>query len=377
MTPDPPAPSEGSSLPPRHRPALGNLAKDTTELDLWAFEDDLELPDELPEPPAGETTRSSARDIPAPRERKKGKPREFGSRPTPPPQHSRDERVQINVNKPAEKLPPAEALAGQAKPEREFDDLENWDNAKLEPELEELPQEDAEEPPKPNAPPEPELPKKEIQATPPPQDGKTATETPLPDDEFAPAALPASAKPVPLLPNLALTKVERIGLISLVALLLVGAATVLMFSLNRLPSEPEKAGANDFPVQGKLITVNSAVSYWRVPITEGSDQDTFRRGTELLPVLELSLTGGPAGIRVLFRNDEREVVGDAVTRTVRGGGTLKIPATAGFDDLGMHAAYRTGESKPWTIEVSEAPAEDAPSNAFRKLFEMNIATDRR
>ena len=110
---------------------------------------------------------------------------------------------------------------------------------------------------------------------------------------------------------------------------------------------------------------------------EGPDQDTFRRGTELLPVLEISLAGGPAGIRVLFRNDERAVVGDAVTRTVRGSGTLKIPATAGFDDIGMHAAYRTGESKPWTIEVFEAASENAPSREFTKLFEMNISTDRR
>jgi hypothetical protein len=352
---------------------LGNLAKDTTELDLWAFEDDLELP----EPPVVETTRSAAKDIPAPRERQKGKPREFGNRPAPPPQHSRDERIQINVNKPAEKLPPAEALAGQAKPEREFDDLENWDDAKLEPELEELPHEDAGETPEAITPPEPEPAEQETQPEPTLPAGKSPAEPPPAEDESPPTAPPASPKSLPLLPNLELTKVERVGLISLVAVLLVGAATVLMFSLNRLPSEPEKAGANDFPVTGKLLTVTSAVSYWRIPITEGAGQDTFRRGTELLPVLELSLTGGPAGIRVLFRNDEREVVGDAVTRTVRGGGTLKIPATAGFDDIGMHAAYRTGGSKPWTIEVSEAPAEDAPNTAFRKLFEMNIATDRR
>ena len=56
---------------------------------------------------------------------------------------------------------------------------------------------------------------------------------------------------------------------------------------------------------------------------------------------------------------------------------LQIAATAGFEDLGMHAAYRTGQSKPWTIEVLEAPSESAANAEFKKLFEINISTDRR
>jgi hypothetical protein len=43
----------------------------------------------------------------------------------------------------------------------------------------------------------------------------------------------------------------------------------------------------------------------------------------------------------------------------------------------MHAAYRTGGSKPWTIEVFEAPSETTPGKDFKRLFEMNISTDRR
>ena len=56
---------------------------------------------------------------------------------------------------------------------------------------------------------------------------------------------------------------------------------------------------------------------------------------------------------------------------------LVIPATAGFDDIGMHAAYRTGGTKPWTVEIYEAPSENASGKEFTKLFETHISTDRR
>ena len=90
-----------------------------------------------------------------------------------------------------------------------------------------------------------------------------------------------------------------------------------------------------------------------------------------------SSSGAPASIRVFFRNSDGEVIGDAVTRTLTPGPPLEVAATAGFEDVGMHAAYRTGQSKPWTVQVDEAPAADSPSSDYKKLFEMNVSTDRR
>jgi hypothetical protein len=196
------------------------------------------------------------------------------------------------------------------------------------------------------------------------------------NDEFS-AKAPANAMPISLRPHLKLSMLERFGLLVLLVLLLAGSAAILVFFLNRLPTEAQRAKAYDFPIKGDLLTIQSATSYWRAPVMEGASIDTFRRGTQLLPVLELTASGGPAAIRVLFRNENHAVVGDAVTRTFRGESPLKVPATAGFDDLGMHAAYRTGESKPWTIEVLEAPTENAPGTSFKKLFEITISTDRR
>lgn len=170
---------------------------------------------------------------------------------------------------------------------------------------------------------------------------------------------------------------ERVGLIALSALLVIGAVTVIAFSLSRLPTESAAVKANDFPINGKFVTVSSAVTYWRPPILEGKNPDTFRRGTVLLPVIDLVVPEGSGALRVVFRNPDGESVGDVVTRSVQRGQSLQIAATAGFDDLGMHSAYRTGESKPWTIEVDEAPSVNSNSSAFVSLFKMNISTDRR
>jgi hypothetical protein len=383
MTPTPPSSPDGSPLPPRHRPTLGNLAKDTTELDLWAFEDDLDLAGEQEEPRSHEAAvRSSGKEIPDPRERKVSKPRENDDNKVPKTPTGNEDRIRMNVSKarPGSKL--TGSTSPQSKPESDFDDLDHWEDAKVETEIGELPTDVplsrepeisvpiVEMPVAEELEPLPEVSAPLLDAPP-----TAAPHDPL--DEFSPV-VPVDAKPISLRPHLGLSKVERIGLISLVVLLLGGALTILIYSLNRLPTETDKADAQDFPIKGAHISIRSAKSFWRMPVTDGPNPDTFRRGTQLLPVLELDLaSSAPAAVRILFRNDERTLVGDAVTHAVRGDGKLSIAATAGFDDLGMYAAYRTGESKSWTIEVYEAPSEDTAGKEFKKLFEMNISTDRR
>lgn len=370
MTPEPPASSEGSSLPPRHRPSLDSLAQNTTEKDLWALENEMDLPDDVIEPGA-RVPRSSGREIPAPRERQFAKPRAADNAAEPQAPEVED-KVRMNVGQ-RRKGRPSGPPSGPAKPEGEFDDLEHWEDVKLEPEIEELPEEGISEIIEPVA--EETLVEVRVEEAH-SESAVLASVESVVDDELSPATREGVA-PVSLRPHLQLSKVERIGLLVLLVMLVGGGATVFLSSLNRLPTESAKAESQDFPIKGEHVTITSASSYWRAPIREGADADTFRRGTELLPVLELAVSGGPVAIRVLFRGDDQTVVGDAVTRTVHGTGRLKIPATAGFDDPGMHAAYRTGESKPWTIEVYEARTEDALGKDFKKLFEMNISTDRR
>ncbi len=378
MTPVPPSSSDGSPLPPRHRPTLGDLSKDTTESDLWDLEDDFVLPEDAPV--SRQDGPRAGKDLPAPRERKTGPAKDHEETVTPRLKTPEGDKIRINVNKPKTSSRPNPSV--QAKEDKDFEDLDHWDDAPADDDLGDLPV-------VPVSPAEPwpvpamvaveeneeDVSAPELEATP-----AGPVERPSLDDqdvdEFSPAPR-ADVKPVSLRPRMKLSHIEKIGLGALVALLVAVAGTAYLFSLHRLPHESERVRSKDFPIRGALLTVNSATSYWRAPITDGPTADTFRRGTQLLPVIELSLSGGPAAVRVLFRNEDRTVVGDAVTRAVNATSTLKIAATAGFDDLGMHAAYRTGESKPWTIEVYEAPSENTSGRDFKKVFEMNISTDLR
>jgi hypothetical protein len=369
MTSDPPPPSSdnGKQLPPRHRPTLGNLSTDTTELDLWAFEDDLESPEST----IAEPQRGTSGAIPAPRERRIVKSREVSPKDEAATETG-GERIKMNVGR--SRLQPQPApLITHPSPESEFDDLENWEDVSKEEVLGDLSDEAA---------PillTPELPAPQPASTK-AADAKKPSVADVPeaagDDEFSSTNRP-DAKPLPLRPHLGLSLVERAGMIALMVLLLAGGLLTYFYSIKRLPTESTRAGTGDFPIKGSMITVDSATTYWRIPVSEGPKTDTFRRGTELLPVLVLKISDGRGAIRVLFRNDERAVIGDAVTRTIQGAGDLEIPATAGFDDIGMHAAYRTGGSKPWTIEVFEAASETASGKDFKRLFEINISTDRR
>lgn len=378
MTPTPPSSSDESALPPRHRPTLGNLAKDTTETDLWAFEENSDALGETNEPLPVETTKPANRIIPVPRDRLVGGvPREVKDRPVPKIPTSGEDRIRMNVSKIRLKESHEGATPTvQSKPESDFDDLDDWEDDKLDTETVVASSGATVEPLAPmvfaQAVTENKGPAKFESAPTPPFVDRPSSKL----DEFSPVPREGS-RPISLIPHLGLSKTERFGLILLIALLLVGAASILMFALNRLPTDSMGKHEIHYPIKGSHLSVISASTYWRPPITDGPAPDTVRRDTRLLPVLEVEVSGGPAALRVLFRNDEGTVVGDAVTRAVQTGGVLKIPATAGFDDLAMNSVYRTGEATLWTIEVYEAPSQETAGKDFKKLFEMNISTDRR
>lgn len=368
MTPNPPSSSDGSSLPPRHRPNKGNLSKDTTEMDLWAF-DDLEAP-QAPVPAASKAGESV---VPPPRTSEKQKSAKNKDAPAPK-GPGNPELIQVNVSKARSKSKAAGSSNRTSKADSDFDDLDHWEDTA--PILAVVP---AIKAPEPNAL-EPE--KSFISPMPVAVEEISSPAAPVTEpgandgDEFSPV-IRANAVSISLRPHLGLSKAERIGLSALLVLLLLGACFFMVYSLNRLPTESVRVKANDFPIEGKNIRIVSAESYWRTPVRDGKNSDTVRRGTEFMPVVKLTAGSGNAAIRVFFRDHEKEAIGDAVTRSLKEGQTLEIAATAGFEDVGMYSAYRTGESKPWTIEVYEAPSVNSANPDFKKLFEMNISTDRR
>lgn len=357
MTTDPPSSAEGSALPPRHRPHMGNLAKDTTELDLWSFEEGEAVADERPAAP----DKPAQSLLPAPRDPEKMRLLQLRDAAASATGAGKD-RIKLNIGKPIFRPLHTGSSANPQMPGSDFDELEQWE----EPEQEPLPAVIFR--------------KFEIEQAISAPESVPGTEpvaepvTPLVDDldEFSAPRRENSTR-VPLRPQWGLSKIERLGLITLVGMLVIGGIAVFLATIGRLPTESNRVKSNDFPVKGKYLSIQSADSHWRAP----GENDTVRRGTQLLPVVNLVASGGPAAIRIFFRNSDGELIGDPVTRSIKSGGKLQVAATAGFDDVGMHAAYRTGQSKPWTIEVLEAPLEDSPTSAFVKLFEIDISTDRR
>lgn len=384
-TPDPIPPSDGG-LRSRHRPVLGDLAKDTTELDLWALDDDdMPMGDDLdPAPPVKLVPSRSEGQVPprrentgeSPRKERFGKPKTDTASDVAAAQPA--VRIQMNVGKIPQSRRGHGMSAGSGKPEADFDDLDQWDEDSGDEEPLELPRiEDvpADEVPvpvvhEPETTEEPEPPARQdvvAQATKPP-----AHET----DEFSPPVRP-SADPVSLRPHLRLSKFERIGMVALGVLLLGLGIGAYVFSVNRLPSQSLYTDDVKFPVKGTLVVVKGATSYWRAPILDSATPDVVRRGTVIIPVVEVSTTSGNGAMRAVFRDEARKTIGDSITHEVRGAGVVKFVSTAGFEDSGMHSAYRAGGGRPWTVEILEAPSTESPSTEFRRLFQINLSTETR
>lgn len=347
-------------------------------MDLWAFDDvdaqDAPLVEEPPKP--SRTGIPSARGTDGTAEVKPRKPDpEDAELPRPPAPAS--DSVTVNINKKGGRtgsrkpLPEPTSTSSHSVPGRDFEDLDSWEDEPSE-SGPEVPLKTLREI---SAPVEPE----EVKSAPEPETRLAPPPVAEPGDdreEFSPKAR-ADAGQTLVRPKLNLTKVERAGLLALLALLVIGGGLFYFNTIRRLPTGAERTKEHDFPIKGGKISVNSAVTYWRAPVTTGDHPDTVRRDTLLIPVVDLTTSGGPSVLRIFFRDKDGELVGDAVSRSIRGDMEFQVAATAGFDDLGMHAAYRTGQDRPWTIEILEGPSENAPTGDFKKLFEMNITTDRR
>ena len=369
MIPKPPSSSEGSSLPPRSRPNLGDFVKDSNEADLWDFDEI----DSVEEAPKKMPIRPTASSLPAPRESANKKSPDLENVASAKGANGKDS-VRVNVGKFPSKARSG-ATVGPSMASKDLDELDDLDHPEHEPPtleihpsfvsgsrpLMELQSVDDEE----------------FVAEQSPSEDFPAAVSPVDEsNEFSPVVR-ENAVPISLIPHLKLSKIEWLGLWVLLGVLFVGGSLIVLNISHRLPTDTGRANSSDFPVKGRHTEILSAETFWRAPIIEGENAETFRRGTQLLPVVNLTSAGAPAAVRVFFRDQDGAVMGDAVTRAIRPGTSLQVAATTGFEDVGMHAAYRTGQSKPWTIEVREAPSESSPNADFKKLFEIEVSTDRR
>jgi hypothetical protein len=396
MTPRTPSSSEGSSLPPRSRPNLGDFVKANDENDLWAF-DDVDLEADLTK--VSQPVRPLPSKIPAPRESRFKAPEAEVSVPLLKPERPLErtperpvEKIQnsvrVDIGKASGK--PQLPIVPLAEVEdNSLGELEDWDH--LEPEilpLDELATEEA-------APEPPMIAQVETVAavydrrndtaenlapTHPPQveaPAELATPVVSPQiDEFSPPPR-EGATPMSLVPRLGLNGIEKAGLFTLLGTMVILAGWIFIVASGRLPTENQSARTGVFPMKGAYTEIFSAKTFWREPIRDGAHADTFQRGMVLLPVVSLSSSGGNAALRVLFRDANGAVKGDAVTVVLQPNLPVEVVGTSGFEDVGLHAAYRTGQTKPWTVEVREAPSATSTTADFKKLLEIEVSTDLR
>lgn len=174
-----------------------------------------------------------------------------------------------------------------------------------------------------------------------------------------------------------ISALEWLSLAILLAALLGLGGFLYSRTIARIPNESDRRLVNHFPVKGRDIQVTAAVSYWRKPTSEGKEGDGTRRGTVLVPVVEFASTAATGTVRVTFRDPDGAVMGDVVTKPVSPDGKTQIAATAGFEEHGMYAAYRAGQTKPWTAEIHEAPTGSTSNFSFQKLFALEISSQSR
>ncbi len=380
--------SEGSSLSPRHRPDLKTLAKNSTEQDLWDLDEPLEAMADLPSAPrlSAFPPRPSAPPTPA----DAPLPALAADAPTPVlgvpalPQRKISQNPHLDLRRRSSTPPPTAATADpESTPsplkivdalEDTFNNFDDWHQAG------ELPTADSARPyqVRPPAPASAASPVRQVSMPDeaPATELVSATAAESDRDEFSPRINP-HAKPISLRPKLGLTKMEILGLISLVSMLLLGGFWVYQNSLSRLRNQATQTRKIIFPIKGERLTVTKVVTYWRAPVTKMGQVETVRRGVVLIPVTELTLRGGPGAIRLLVHNERGTAVGDPITRQVDGDTTLILPATDGFEDVSMHAVYLTAQSKPWTLHLLEAPSANAPRQDFQPLLELPISTEKR
>lgn len=213
--------------------------------------------------------------------------------------------------------------------------------------------------------------------TPPSETAKPPTTEPAKTvaPEQAPAAKKDSAEQVvkPFLQSL--SKFEVIGIASIITVLLIAFVSSIIVFNQIIEVEPLIPQGLELPIQGQDVTITAVDTYWRKPITEGDNQDVFRRGSKLLPVVNIEIENSSMGaLRFLFRDGQGNLIGDNINREISGNKIIEVAATAGFNDLGMHASYRTGDSERWTVQVLEGPSVRAPIEEFKTVFKTEISS---
>jgi len=358
-----PTPENPDEVPPKkeRKPTLRST-KDSSEMDLW----DVDGTPSRPQAPTPGRTPRPSEVLPEPKLR----PNAI----TPVPRNiSQDERASSpsnsevrRIGSPKSSRSPAPAFDLRKKPTDDLGDLESgWDQSELlEPASAPAPVAETATPTDPDGETDPLDTTEEHEPT-------TWVSESFEDEEERPSrAADPSLDIRAIRGRLGLAPLEKIALAVLASILAIGGLTVLVIANKRLDLSASQPTGPSYPVKGSLLTIRKLSTYWREP----TPADSVRREAKLIPVAKVQVEGGPCALRVYFRDDKDNIIGDAVTRPVTTG-TVEISATSGLEEAGMHSAFRTGSAAPWKIQLFEAPSPDSPRQDFKKILETDISAD--
>jgi hypothetical protein len=386
---------------PRAKPPLARAARDSSELDLWDFDEIDDLPSPAPKSvevtpvePAAPTPVVLPPATPSKPKMVTPTPRKQFGRPEPSGKQTNEDEAPSRPYEPRKPMddigdiedttirPPHKAPEPKHKPNSKKRESEPTATTDLPPsESWSLEEEEASPPVEDEASmtapqidePAPSLDAIEEEASVDATDAienhaeaSPSTTPPLSDPEATVSPLHLSS----LRKNFVLSTLEKALLLGLVLILGVTGVVLVKMAKDRLPTHNPDSIRPSFPVKGAHVTVKGITTFWREPI---ADRDNARTA-KLIPAVKLELEGSGA-IRVFFLNESGEIVGDPITRKAEGG-TIEISSTGGFADPAEHSAYRTGEKEPWLLEVKEAPSVDSPGGDFKTLFRTAISNDR-
>jgi hypothetical protein len=398
MPPCPPPSSEDPSLPPRHRLSVEKLRKEALESELWALEDELEHLSSDSQPPvfphdpsetdllephavegeypdtayfnaAIESQQPDESDPEPSYPAMEDTEQPWEPYPTEYPHDDQETPPKTYPEYPAETFPPQPWEAPQTADPHEL--TESPTRRAIHDDLGELAEigewDDQQNPPTLfHAPPEP------YGADTPHGESNSATTL---EENNTQALIPPHTTTNRR--KITFSRKEIVATSTLALALIMIASLFILHALRGLPRMKDPYQKPDLPTAGSHFTITSVNSYWRAPVTTGPNVDTVQRGTELIPVLEITASGNHAALRVQFRNSEGAAIGDLITHPVNGETNLVIPSTAGLEDINVHNAYRTGLIAPWTAEILEAPVGTTAGSAFHHVITVPISPNRR
>ena len=166
-----------------------------------------------------------------------------------------------------------------------------------------------------------------------------------------------------------LTALEKNSLLVVILFLFGAVAWGLSTFYNHAPEGTLVVFDENFPVEGKLVSVAEIETYWRKPVRKGVNADRVRLNARLIPCARVKLTGGgDAALAFSFRDGEKALIGDSISLAVvdgkfmlNGSEEIVINSTAGFTDLAEINSHINGDVPPWSLLVTEGEPGQTPS----------------